>query len=168
MNREACNPIVSSRGAAVGGHASSSAEAIHATLGLLRHFRAFVASDCREMRDPFEVEQWRDGASRLTKPQAATRLTWLVQMAISRKGGRCLSINDSRAGASLNHRGQPCRKESADYQRGLTQDAIAVNTPRLRVYQFRTSELYRRLPHRLHVGRNEYEDSQVRHGDQGP
>lgn len=139
-----------------GAYSGQSREAIAATLGLLRHFRAFLASDCREMRDPFELAEWRDGASRLDKPAAARKLGWLVNMAISRKGGRCLPINDSAAGGVLNHRGKPARKWSADYQRGLMQDAYEVNRPRLVIRGLRTPELQRRFAERIAAGREIY------------
>ena len=122
---------------------------IVATLQLLRHYRAFLASPYRQMRDPYEVETWRDGASRLTHTTAQRRLARLVHMAISRKGGGCLPINDARSGASLNHRGRPRRKEAADYLRALGIDAQALNTPRRRIYQIMTPELRRRFAARI-------------------
>lgn len=62
--------------------------AIRATLALLRHFKAFLASDCRAMRDPTH-ETWRgshDGPE-LDKAQAAARLRWLIDVAVNRKAG---------------------------------------------------------------------------------
>lgn len=136
-----------------GAYAGQAPGAIRTTLGLLRHFRAFLVGSCREMRDPFEVADWRDGATRLDKPAAQRKLAWLVHMAINRKGGECLPINDSASGASRNHRGRPRRKESADYQRGLLQDARELNTPRLIIRQLRTPELARHFRSRLAAGR---------------
>ena len=130
-------------------YATATTDEIRATLATLRHFRAFLASSCREMRDPYEVEEWRDGATRLDKAAAQRKLSWLVHMAVSRKGGACLPINDSATGASLNHRGRACRKEGADYQRHQRQDAHDLNRPRLRIYSLRTPELMRRFRHRL-------------------
>jgi len=134
-------------------YSTASHSAIVATLRLLQHFRAFLASDYREMRDPYEVEYWRDGATRLDKIEAQRKLTWLIQMAISRKGGSCLPINDATAGATRNHRGQAARKWSADYQRGLLQDAHDVNRPRLIIRQLRTRELATRFARRIAEGR---------------
>jgi hypothetical protein len=132
-----------------GAYANQPHTAIVATLGLLRHFRAFLESPCKEMRDPYEIETWHDGAARLDKPAAARKLRWLIHMAISRKAGGCLPINDSSTGASLNHRGAPRRKESADYLRALGYDARALNTPRLRIYSITTPELRVRFAHRI-------------------
>lgn len=107
-------------------------DAIAATAALLRHFRAFLASDYREMRDPTK-ERWLD--ERLDHAAARRRLTWLVNVAINRKAG----IPDQPRG----------RKHDPDYRRGLYQDAWRANTPRLRVERFTTPELNRRLAHRL-------------------
>lgn len=56
---------------------------IAATVATLRYFRAFLASDCVEMVDPYS--NWM--RNRLTKTTAARKLTWLVNMAINRKAG---------------------------------------------------------------------------------
>lgn len=56
---------------------------IRATLALLRHYRAFSASDCQSMRDP--TTGWH--GVELDKPAAAHRLRWLVLVAINRKAG---------------------------------------------------------------------------------
>ena len=45
-------------------HAAQPAPAIRATLALLRYFRAFLRSPCREMRDP--IGGW--GSSRSRRP----------------------------------------------------------------------------------------------------
>jgi hypothetical protein len=124
---------------------------IHATLALLQHFRAFLASPCTAMRDPLQVDEWRDGSDRLTKAQARQRLTWLVHVAISRKGGYADDTH-SREISPLNHRGTFPRKRTGDAQRHLGQLAGRVNTPRLRVYLSELGEwrtLAERLPHRF-------------------
>ena len=134
-------------------YAGSSREAIGATLGLLRHFRAFLASSCAEMRDPFEIAMWRDGASRLNKAAARARLRWLVLIAILRKGWWIEDAHSREHAPGLNHRGAFPRNRTGDAQRHLRQLADRINSPRLIV---RTSELgewkpylLRRLPHRF-------------------
>lgn len=77
-------------------------EALRATIALLRHYRAFLASPCHEMRDP---RQW---GVYLTKAQARHRLTSLIHVAVNRRAG----IPDS-----------PSRKHEADYQRHLRPSA---------------------------------------------
>ena len=67
------------------------------TLALLKHFRAFLTSDCKEMRDPYAG--WT--GFRLTKTQAKQKLSWLVETAINRKAGlpdpdRALDIKQRR------------------------------------------------------------------------
>lgn len=131
-------------------------DSIVATLRTLQHFRAFLASECGQMRDPYQVADWADGADRLDKAAAQQRLTWLVNMAISRKGGSCLPINMATAGASLNHLGKPCRKEDADYQRGLRQDQNEINYPRLIIRSLRTPELATRFAERIAASRDCY------------
>ena len=120
------------------------------TLALLTHFRAFLASPCTRMKDP--MDSW---GSELSKPEAQRKLSWLVNMAISRRGGECLSLNNATAGAGKNHRGKPRRKECGDYVRGLLHDRNALNTPRLRIYQLNTPELQQRFANRI-VSREDY------------
>lgn len=115
------------------------------TLRILQHYQAFLASPCSRMRSPLD----RFGFTFLSKEEAAEELRWLVHMAVSRRGGACLPINDSVTGASRNHRGAPCRKESADYQRGLLQDAADLSRSRMRLYFLRTPELRTRFAARI-------------------
>ncbi len=128
-----------------GAYAGQSHDAIVATLGLLKHYQAFLASSCTEMRDPNEIAQWRDGATRLDKAAARQRLTWLIHVAINRKAG----VLDH----PLNHRGTPTRKHDADYERGQRQDRNEINHPRLIIRQLRTPELARRFAERIREGR---------------
>ena len=58
-----------------GMYSTFSSNQVRATLAVLRHFQAFLASPCREMRDPYEIDDWRDGATRLDKPAAQRKLT---------------------------------------------------------------------------------------------
>lgn len=102
--------------------------ALRATLRLLRHFQAFLASPYREMRDPYAWGVY------LTKAQARWKLTRLINMAVNRRAG----IPDC-----------PSRKHHHDYQRHLRLDANDLNTPRLRLYRLRTRELRRRFARRL-------------------
>jgi hypothetical protein len=104
------------------------AEALRATIALLRHYRAFLASPSYEMRDP---RQW---GVYLTKGQARHRLTSLINVAVNRRAG----IPDC-----------PSRKHDGDYQRHLRLDANELNHPRLRIYFLRTPELRRRFARRL-------------------
>lgn len=61
---------------------------ITSTIGLLKHLRAFVRSDCELVKDP-----WDDFSGTLTKEQTQRKLTWLVDVAINRRAG----IQDRRA-----------------------------------------------------------------------
>lgn len=103
-------------------------EALRMTIRLLQHFRAFLRSECREMRDPYTWGVY------LTKPEARRRLTWLINVAVNRRAG----IPDC-----------PSRKHTYDYQRYLRLDANDLNTPRLRIYFVRTPELAIRFAHRI-------------------
>jgi hypothetical protein len=127
----------------MGAYSGQRHDAIAATLALLRHFRAFLASDCREMRDPYEVAEWRDGASRLDKPAAQRKLSWLVHVAINRKAG----IPD----APMNHKGTYARKHLPGYQTDLRRDVYRLQDirRRVRVYQLSTPELAARFGHLL-------------------
>ena len=114
-----------------GAYLGQNPKAIAASRALLAHFRAFLASDCLEMRDPTQPH-WLD--IRLNKAAAQRKLTWLVNMAVNRKAG----VPDVRG-----------RKQDPDYLRGLGHDAWQANRPRLVVRRFNTPELNRRLAHRL-------------------
>lgn len=97
---------------------------IVATLALLKHFRAFLASECRVMHDPYSG--WMK--NELDKPQARKKLQWLINVAINRKAG----IPD----------------HAIDWE--VVRLADAVNTPRLRIYERNCPKRYRaRLAHRL-------------------
>jgi len=108
---------------------------IRATLRLLQHFRAFLASTCTEMRDPYD-HQWREAAQRLTKGQAQRKLTWLVHIAINRKAGW------ADDGSTV-----------SDKERHLRQLAYRLNTPRLIVREDELGEwrawIMARLPERI-------------------
>ena len=95
-----------------------------ATLDTLRYFRAFLASDCRVMRDPYSG--WM--GTELDKREARQKLTWLVNVAINRKA----NIPD----------------HETDWN--IVRLARAVNTPRLVVRERECPLKYRaRLAHRL-------------------
>src|SRR3990167_2346171 len=136
-----------------GAYASASRSAIVTTLSLFRHFRAFLASSCTEMRDPFEVVAWRDGAARLTKAQAAHKLTWLVRIAILRKAGWIEDPHSREIAPAFNHRGIFQRYRTGDAQRHLAQIAARLNTPRLVVRDAELGEwsgyLLARIPYRI-------------------
>lgn len=102
-------------------------EQVTATLGLLRHFRAFLNSRCTQMRDPFEIDMWRDGATRLDKDAAARKLRWLVLIAILRKAGWIEDIHSREHAPGLNHRGKFPRFREGDAQRHLNQIAYRLN-----------------------------------------
>lgn len=119
----------------IGAYAGQPHDAIVATLRTLQHFRAFIASPFREMRDPYD----RSWGSRLTREQAQQKLTSLIHVAINRKAG----LVDV-----------PGRKWTSDYQRGLVQDAAELNHPRLIIRQLRTPELARRFAARIEHGRS--------------
>lgn len=57
--------------------------AVAATVALLKHYRAFVRSDCGRMRDP--EHKWPP--HEYNRDQAQNRLSYLVNMAINRKAG---------------------------------------------------------------------------------
>lgn len=98
--------------------------AIAATLATIKHFRAFLSSNCRIMHDPYSG--WMK--NELTKEQAQKKLTWLINVAINRKAGI------------------PDHVEHWEVKRF----ARDVNTPRLRVYARNCPKKYRaRLAHRL-------------------
>jgi len=97
---------------------------IVATVATLKHFRAFLASNCDWMIDPYS--SWtRD---EINKAQAQTKLTWLVNVAINRKAG----VPDAQR----------------DWE--LWRLSRAVNTPRLIVRDRECPKRYQsRLVHRL-------------------
>jgi len=74
-------------------------------------------------------------------------LDFWIHCAVQRRGG----LFPPDGYAPLNHRGQPCRRWSNDYRRWLTQDAndLRAIAQRVRVYQFRTDIVRRRLAHLL-------------------
>lgn len=118
-----------------GAYQDATADQIRATVALLQHFRAFLASDCAEMRDP--ISGWAD--DRLTKDQARRRLAWLVNVAILRRAG-WIEDRHSREIAPANHRGSFPRRRTGDAQRHLRQLADKINRPRLVVRPRETGE----------------------------
>jgi len=118
---------------------NSSHEWIVATLRLLRYFKAFIDSDCSLMPDPIN-----DGFT-LTKQQARDRLTYMVHVAINRRGGMWNRY------APLNHSGKPYRKFDTDYQTHLYRDSNRLRDigNRIRVYQFESPEANARFKHLL-------------------
>lgn len=62
---------------------SCAPESIRATTAILRHFRAFIRSDCSRMIDPYSG--WH--RIEINKKQAQRKLTWLVDVAINRRAG---------------------------------------------------------------------------------
>lgn len=106
-------------------------EQITATLGLLRWFHAFIASDCKEARDP--IAGW---GFYMDKGEAKRKLTWLIHVAINRKAG----VPD-----------QYGRKDDLDYQIRLRRDKYRLQdiAKRVRVYQFETEECKSRFSHLL-------------------
>lgn len=137
----------------IGAYASATRAQVRSTLVILRHFRAFLASDCLYMRDPFEIEAWRDGAQRLDKPAALVRLRWMVLVAILRKGGWIEDVHSRELSPGLNHRGQFPRYRTGDAQRHLSQLADRINRPRVIVRPRELGEwatyFMRRIPDRF-------------------
>lgn len=64
-----------------GAYGRSTPEQVRATLRLLRHYRAFLASPCTEMRSP---EQW---GVYYNKADVERRLAMFLHVAINRKAG---------------------------------------------------------------------------------
>ncbi len=56
---------------------------IRGTLALLSYFKRFMKSDCSEALDPYEPHFER----RLTKAEAAERLSYILDVATNRRGG---------------------------------------------------------------------------------
>lgn len=116
------------------GYLGQTHQAIVATLATLRHFQAFLASDCRVMHDPYE----RNFPVELNKRQAERKLHWLIQVAINRKAG----VPESRG-----------RYDTDDSQRHLRLLAQCINTPRLIVRRTELGEwgryLLARIPERF-------------------
>ena len=99
---------------------------VRATIKLLRFLRAFLASDCSHCVDPI------GGYYHLNKAQARRLQGELIHRAINRKAG----IPDS----------------DPDTDRDQWRDKIdveAITRHRVRVYQFRTRHVRRRLSHLL-------------------
>jgi hypothetical protein len=106
-------------------------KAIVATLGLLKYYKRFLASDCIEAQCPISGYGFY-----ITKPEAEQKLIWLIQMAINRKAG----IPD-----------QFGKRDDIDYVGKLRRDQIALQNirRRIRVYQFETKEVRSRFSHLL-------------------
>jgi len=134
----------------IGVYSGLSHDAIAATANILRHFRAFLASSYREMRDPYEITAWGAGARHLDKPTAQRRLTWLIRVAILRKAGWIDDVHSRELAPAMNHRGRFPRYRTGDAQRHLYLLARNINQPRLIVRQRELGEwasyLRRRLP----------------------
>lgn len=105
---------------------------IVSTTKLLAHFRAFLRSDCHEMRDP--VSGW---GFYLDKAAARRKLSHLIDVAINRKAG----IPDVPVG----------RKFDPDYVTRVWRDCYRVRdmAKRIRHYSLETPELTRRFGHLL-------------------
>lgn len=99
-----------------------------ATLALLKHFRAFLASKCDGMRDPLEPHfpRVRD------KAWARRKLNELIDVAICRKGSIDMRADDQRW---------------IGWKRD--QQALANIKNRIRVYQFESDECRSRFGHLL-------------------
>jgi len=103
---------------------------IRATLALLRHFRASLASDCERMRDPTQP-RWL--ADELDKAAARRKLAWLVDVAVNRKAG----VPDSCG-----------RRDTAEHRARLSRDKRRAEA-RQYVARFETPEANARLAHRV-------------------
>lgn len=116
---------------------------VRATIGLLRYYRRFIASDFEQCKDP--ESRW---GRTLTKPDAERRLAFLVNVAINRKAG----IPDVAG-----------RKQESDYQTDLWRDHDELRRHRrerlvpwgLNGRRFRTPEVQRRFGHLLVEAREE-------------
>jgi hypothetical protein len=118
---------------------------VQGTLALLRHYRAFLASDCERMRDP-EDPFARYGTGRtMTKEQARRRLAFLIHTAINRRAG----IPDV-----------PEHKADSDHQRAFRQDQIDLQDwfqrrVRFGINRFRTRAVRERFQHLIDAQRED-------------
>jgi hypothetical protein len=112
-----------------------SKEGVQRTVALLKHFRAFLASDCQLMSDPLAGFDTRCSLH-LTKERARRLLHYIIDVAINRKAG----IPDF-----------PHEKCHLDFQNRLRRDQQRLKDihNRIRVYQFETKEVQRRFSHLL-------------------
>lgn len=118
-----------------GVYLNQEARRIRATVALLKHIKAFLASSATRMKDPYS-----GFGVYLDREQAAHKLRWLIHVAINRKAG---------------HPDVPGRKYTSDYQACLLRDAGRVRGKlkhRVVIHQFETREVERRLGHLLQGG----------------
>lgn len=104
-------------------------EMIRATVNLLRYYRAFLRSGCREAKDP---QQW---GFYLDKDQARRRLHWLIDVAINRKAG-------------IECRWRCCGPLTWSGWRRDQQRLRDIHR-RIRIYQFETETVRTRFSHLL-------------------
>ncbi len=150
-------------------HRYGHVDEVRQTLGLLRWYRDFIASDFDEAHDP----EYRCGAPAIIgKEYAVARLRWLIHVAINRKSGLWPQGVEYRAGwlrhprnrgrgvavaplysqglGPLNHHGEPARRAESEHWWRLKRDQQRLRRLRLervRVCQFETPEVDARLGH---------------------
>jgi hypothetical protein len=118
------------RNLSAGVYLGQSAEKIHATTALYRHFKTFMTSEAMVMSDP--LSGW---GFYLSKDQARAKLRWLLHVAINRKAG----LPDV-----------PSKKHTDEYQVRLARDVRRVRAcinHRVVVHQFETDMIRKRYRH---------------------
>lgn len=121
---------------------------IKGTLAELRYYRAFLASDCTQAKDPRD----RLFGERLSKAEVERRLRSMIHCAINRKAWERDDSTTFYLTYRLNHRWKQPRYLTGDAQRHLRLYAYQINTPRLIVRPSLgewTTYFQRRIPGRF-------------------